>query len=67
MMPEPTLARIHETCLLIKQDMENDASRFDGAPVDGRVVAEIHGNLAAAISALAGMIDVLAVNGSTDA
>lgn len=54
------MARIARTAALIKADMESDVRRFDGQPLDGKTVAEMHGNLAAAISALAGMVAALA-------
>lgn len=47
------------TCSLIKHDMASDVASFDGKPLDGKIVAEIHGNLAAAISALADMVGEL--------
>jgi hypothetical protein len=37
----------------IIQDMADDVERFDGMPVNGALVAEIHANLAAAVCALA--------------
>jgi hypothetical protein len=37
----------------IIQDMADGVERFDGMPVNGSLVAEIHANLAAAVSALA--------------
>lgn len=57
---EALLTRMRAVCADIRQDMEDDVHRFDGAPFNGRTVATIHGNLAAAVSALAGMIDKLA-------
>ncbi|HZQ33752.1 MAG TPA: hypothetical protein VFB19_18720 [Mycobacterium sp.] len=56
---EPTPERIRRVAAVIKQDMEDDVRRFAGQPLAGRIVAEMHGNLAAAISALAGMVDKL--------
>lgn len=53
------LRRIREVCAEIKVDMERDVAEFDGRPMDGRVVAEIHGTLAATVSALAGMVSIL--------
>jgi hypothetical protein len=47
---------MREVCLLIVQDMEADVLRMDGRPLNGALVAEMHGNLAAAISALAVMV-----------
>lgn len=47
------LARV---CTMIKEDMEEDVHKFDGRPLDGKVVAEIHGVLAATCSALAGLL-----------
>lgn len=40
----------------ISQDMENDVTRLNGQPLSGAIVGEIHGNLAAAISAIANII-----------
>jgi hypothetical protein len=50
--PSPSLS---EACAMIRQDMEDDVARFDGQPLTGALVAEMHGNLAAAVSALAGI------------
>jgi hypothetical protein len=50
---------IREACEEIRADMEADVYMFDGRQLDGRLVAEMHANLAAAVSALAGMIIVL--------
>lgn len=55
-----TLERIKATVQVMKDDLEADVRRFDGAELTGRVVAEIHGTLAAACSALAGMTSSLA-------
>lgn len=52
-------AALREACTLIRQDMEQDVREFDGLPLAGKTVATIHGNLAAAVSALAGMIAAL--------
>ena len=38
---------------MIAEDMENDAGAFEGAPFNGRTVAEYFGNQGAAISTLA--------------
>lgn len=57
-----TIERMQRACHAISTDMEQDVARFDGAPVNGRTLATIHGNLAAAISALAGMVALLAEN-----
>lgn len=46
-------------CQEIVRDMERDVRAFDGRPLDGRTVAEIHATLAAAISALAGVVESL--------
>lgn len=59
MTTTPSRDTIRETCAMIRQDMAEDVSRYDGSQLDGRVVGEIHGNLSAAVSALAGMIAAL--------
>jgi hypothetical protein len=50
---------MQEACTMIKTDMAADVAKYDGAELTGRLVAEMHGELAAAISALAGMIAIL--------
>jgi hypothetical protein len=47
------MTKWQEVLGLIVQDMAADVTRFDGAPLDGKTVAEMHANLAAAVSALA--------------
>jgi len=48
-----TTERAVEVLQAIADDMEADVKHFDGKPFTGRTVAEIHGNLAAAIKAIA--------------
>jgi hypothetical protein len=45
-----------EVLEMIITDMEEDVKKFDGAPLTGKTVAEIHANLAAAIQALAKVV-----------
>lgn len=47
------MERSLEVLDMIIQDMEDDVRKFDGAPLTGKTVAEIHGSLAATIQALA--------------
>lgn len=42
-----------KTLEMIMADMEADVAKFDGRPLTGKTVAEIHGTLAATIQALA--------------
>lgn len=49
-------------CTTISEDMERDASEFDGKPFTGKTVAEYFGYQGAAISALARMVSILAGN-----
>ncbi len=42
-----------ERLQMIADDMEADAKAFDGKPFNGRTVGELHGNLCAAVQALA--------------
>lgn len=46
-----------EVCRLIMEDMKNDVMRFDGQPFSGKIVGEYFGNQAAAISALASIVE----------
>lgn len=46
-------------CREIVRDMERDVAAFDGKPLTGRTVAEIHATLAAAIAALAEVVESL--------
>ncbi len=48
--------RLIEVLELIAEDVENDASDFDGKPFNGRTVAEYFGNHGAAIAALAEIV-----------
>lgn len=41
---------------MIAKDMEDDATKFDGQPFDGKTVAQYFGKQGAAISALAKII-----------
>lgn len=53
---EPLSTRLKWICDEIQADMERDVALFDGRPLDGRTVAEIHGTLAATISGLAALL-----------
>lgn len=44
----------------IADDMQRDASEFDGKPFNGRTVAEYFGNQCAVIAALAAIVSRLA-------
>lgn len=55
-----TVEDVRATCAMIKDDMATDVAAFDGRPLDGKTVAEIHSTLAATVSALAGMVSFLA-------
>lgn len=57
--PDSDVQRIRATAAVIKADMEADVRDFEGKPFNGKTVGEMHGNLAAGISALAGMVDRL--------
>lgn len=50
---------IRDVCAEIKADVEADVHRCEGAEFTGRNVAEMFGNLSAAVSACAGMIAAL--------
>lgn len=50
------IAKSLKTLQMIQDDMKSDVVEFDGKPLTGRAVGTIHGNLAAAISTLAGMM-----------
>ncbi len=41
---------------MIEADMESDVEKFEGAPFNGRTVAEYFGYQGAAIAALAGIV-----------
>ena len=41
---------------MIEEDMEKDATNFDGQPFNGKTVATYFGNQGAAIAALANLI-----------
>lgn len=56
---EPLSTRLKWICDEIQADMERDVALFDGRPLDGRTVAEIHSTLAATISGLAGVVGAL--------
>lgn len=43
---------------LIAEDMKNDAKEFDNQPFNGRTVAEYLGRLGAAVSAIAGILNM---------
>lgn len=51
-------------CQEIVRDMERDVAAFDGKPLTGRTVAEIHATLAAAISALSRVVESLLADGT---
>ena len=54
------MTRLREIAQTIRADMADDVARMDGAPLTGRVVAEIHADLAAAIVGLANCVEALA-------
>ena len=41
---------------MVAEDVENDASKFDGKPFNGKTVAEYMGNHGAAIAAIANAV-----------
>lgn len=41
---------------MIIADMENDAKEFEGKPFTGKTLGELHGNLCAAVQALAEIV-----------
>lgn len=47
------MSREIEVLEMIIADMEDDVKKFDGAPLTGKTVAEIHATLAATIQAIA--------------
>jgi hypothetical protein len=51
---------LRSTAALIREDMQADVAKYDGQIATGKAIAEMHGELAAAISSLAGMIAALA-------
>lgn len=51
-----TIEKQIKVCELIAADMESDVKTFEGKPLDGRTMGEMHGNLCAAISELADLI-----------
>jgi hypothetical protein len=51
--------KIIEVLEMIAQDMKDDAKNFEGAPFNGRTVAEYFGNQGAAIAALANIVKSL--------
>lgn len=38
---------------MIMEDMENDVKEFEGRPFNGKTLGELHGNLCAALQAVA--------------
>lgn len=52
-------ASIRRVMALISEDMERDVKAYEGKPFTGKTIGEIHGNLAAAIDALAKAVDSL--------
>lgn len=52
--------RIAEVMRLIQADTEADVLAFEGAPFTGKTVAEMFGNLSAAVNATAKAIEALA-------
>jgi len=60
------LTKIRRVLKEIAEDMEHDASAFDGKPFNGRTVAEYFGNQGAAIAALAHIVDDIIGNISGD-
>lgn len=55
-MSKDELDKMKWACQEIADDMQRDATAFDGQPFNGRTVAEYFGNQGAAISALAGIV-----------
>jgi predicted trehalose synthase len=55
-----TAKSLRRTAALIREDMEVDVAKYDGQIATGKAIAEMHGELAAAIGSLAGMIAALA-------
>ena len=66
-MSDPGSARLREVCRDIQADVKADVEKFDGAPFTGRTLAELHGNLSAAVSALAAIVAVLVDRTASDA
>lgn len=60
MLTPEIVKSIQNTAGLIRADMLRDVEKWDGQIADGKAIATMHGELAAAISALAGMVSVLA-------
>jgi len=60
--PEDTaeIKRVRAVAAEIKRDMEADTHAMEGQVASGPLIAEHFGNVRAAISALAGMVDKLA-------
>ena len=57
----PDVAKsLRRTAAMIREDMSSDVTKYDGQISTGKLLAEMHGELAAAISSLAGMIAALA-------
>lgn len=50
---ENKLKRISEVMGLVSHDMENDVKNFEGKPFNGRTLGEAHGQLCAAVQAVA--------------
>jgi len=57
---------IQEACALIKQDMEADVAKYEGTLASGPAIAQMHGELAAAVSALAGLVAAIDRNLADD-
>ena len=47
------------TLAAIKRDAEQDVVAFDGKPFNGKTVGEMHGNIQASISTLAGILQAI--------
>jgi hypothetical protein len=54
-----TPAEMHELIRMIREDLEADVDTFEGQPFTGRAVSVWFGQMAAAVSALATIVDQL--------
>ncbi len=61
-MMQEDLNQMKRVCDLIAADMERDAAEFDGKRLNGATVAELTGNMQAAIAALATITGRLALD-----
>ncbi len=58
--------RIREVLTMIREDCERDAHALDGKPFDGKTVAPILGEMYATMKALAGILDAVIVEQTTE-